>query len=331
MQGVQVNFGGVMMKLLIGICVGLSIGYFFYQLLNVLCWLVIGPLQGKHFQYLSFWGMEIIRENGRLNFRITNFSPNPEISFQESAQDFKKKLSGEGCIFVVGVAVLVCSILFVKVKDDFWNCIANGTMVVFGVFLLVHLCMLVKMAVHIYGNGPESVFWRESQRILELLQAGSRPKDLVFKYDEPGQDYFNKAGHQNYNLFRYYKALELGEMDMVSVMVKKMEQAVTPAAWSRWQTPLYYEILYYYSAICRDLPMAEQYADLIMEVMRQDKDINGRRVYAAYLYYTGKDKTFALQTARNGLEVMEQFPIKGQAFMERDLLEKMIQEIEYSM
>lgn len=93
-------------------------------------------------------------------------------------------------------------------------------------------------------------------------------------------------------------------------------------------TPYYYETLFYYCCIAGDVQRAESIMSAVRDVLVADKDVNGKRVYAYYLYFSEKDKNIALQTAREGLQAVDAFNCKGIAYMEKDLLQDLIYRIQ---
>ena len=119
---------------------------------------------------------------------------------------------------------------------------------------------------------------------------------------------------------------------MKTIFISEMEKQVAYDQKKSTRDPLrqcfYYELLYYYCAIEPDIQKAEQMMKYLGRNLEKDKDINGRRVYAAYLYYTGKDKELALEVAKSGLEVYGKSLDKGLALFERDLINQLIEKIE---
>lgn len=289
---------------------------------------VFGLILGYHFRRFTFWGLMVANENGKLKVCATNFSLTPNVDMDSNAAGYLKSIIYEVLQLVCEGAVVFCLWYF---KPDITNKITNMTYIIMIALLcilyLFHLYILVKMAVQMYGKGEKSVFWREQQMALEQLTQGIHPKNLTLAYREPDGNYFGKdILHHQYHFFQYYKALETGDMDEIKRFIPRMENQITDF-WNRSQIPFLYEIIYYYCAINKDIVKAEYYMNLVEEVLKRDKDINGRRVYAAYLFYSGKDRSYAMEVAIEGKKVCDKFPHKGQAYMERDIIEKMIDEM----
>ncbi len=80
----------------------------------------------------------------------------------------------------------------------------------------------------------------------------------------------------------------------------------------------------------RDTVAAQNLMSMIEGELENDKDTNGRRVYAYFLYYTNKGRDRALQVAKEGLEHVEDLRhlVGAAADMERDLILKLIDTIE---
>lgn len=310
------------------ILMGMVIGYFLYQTINAISMLIAGPILGYQFGSFSFFGMEVAKVNEKLQFRFTNFNWIPNTSLHVKANQFGKKIVKEVIPLVVGVVCMIIGYIFLKDRPgEFENGLVLLTLFVMGILYVWHLFLLVVMISQMYGSGLDAEMYRDCQEVIAKLEDGLHPKDITFRCQEPNQDYFSKIAHRQYNLLNYYKELECGNMDVVDLYISKMI-AMLPDTWSVDQTPYYYEILYYYSALSKDVVKAETYASVIRDVVERDKDINGRRVYAAYLFHTGKDRKLAMQIAKEGLTVVDKFPLKGQAYMERDLINQLIKEME---
>lgn len=97
--------------------------------------------------------------------------------------------------------------------------------------------------------------------------------------------------------------------------------------WSETQIPFFYEIVYYYSAIETDVVFVEGFVNHIMNILEHDKSVTGRRVYASYLYYTGKSVEVVKNVIAQGLQVADKHPLSGLGKMERNILNELLRMI----
>ena len=45
---------------------------------------------------------------------------------------------------------------------------------------IIHFWNMLKLLFNMYGKGPESIFWRENERVNDLLKVGVQPKEIEF-------------------------------------------------------------------------------------------------------------------------------------------------------
>ena len=81
----------------------------------------------------------------------------------------------------------------------------------------------------------------------------------------------------------------------------------------------YYELCYN-SCINNDQEKAKKYYKKSGKVLQKDKDVNGLRVKAYYEYYIKKNDKKAAKYCDKALAVVDKYPLKGQALMEKDLI-----------
>ncbi|MDE6568842.1 MAG: hypothetical protein K2K70_14095 [Lachnospiraceae bacterium] len=310
---------------------GAFLGFFFgnliWSLLNAIGYCFFGLLLGYQFGSFDFWGLRVLRENGKLKFRFTNFSIYATCNMKAVNRSFRKTAIWEILVWIMGVAVLI----------PFWEIAKNPVtveeFVLFGVPFgmgTLYLYQLIRLAhnmVQMFGKGEKSVLWREHQEALNQLDEGVRPMDLQLQYEKRTPITRSDVNYMQFELLKYYSALDAKKYDKLEKYIEEFWQFI-PEVWSVMYTPYYYENLFYLCYIVGDVQWAESIMNTIRDVLIADKDVNGRRVYAYYLYYTGKDKRAALQIAREGLQVADAFDCKGLARMEKELLQELIYRIE---
>lgn len=309
-----------------GIILGCIFGYWLYCLAAAIAQLFFGPILGYRFAQASLLGLYVMRTDGKLKFGIGEVSWFPEVLLEAKSMPYWKRVLKEVGPLLFGAALEYLLFLLMPEKGSFdWH-ICVGTMIGLALFMLIHLCIMIGFLANVCGKGKKAEFWRENDRVLELIRQGIHPRDIAF-LDESEDKLFLDAFRRQYDFIIYYKALETGDLETMGRYIEKMKPCIQ-MDWSIAQTPMYYEVIYYLAKYEKNIGLTETYVSKVLEVMKKDKDVNGRRVYASYLYYSGKDKNLAMQTAKEGLQAAEKYALKGLAYMERDLLTELIYEME---
>lgn len=310
-----------------GIIVGCIFGYWCYSFVAALAQLIVGPMLGYRVAQASVFGFGVMRADGKYRGCVGEFSWLPEVVLEAGIMPYWKRILKEFVPLVFGIGLEVLLYLWLPSLDTFGWHICAGTMIILAIVLLIHLGIAIKLMVNVCGKGKGAEFWRENDRVLELVRQGVHPQELEFHYKTPEDKLFTEPFHRQYDFMRYYKALESDDRETMELYIEKMKPCIN-MDWSIVQTPMYYEVVYYLAKYEKNIDLTETYANKVFEVMKKDKDVNGRRVFAAYLYYSGKDKRLAMQTAKEGLQAAEKYALKGLAHMERNLLAELICEME---
>lgn len=311
----------------IEIFLGIFLGYIIWSLQTALGNWIFGLLLGYQFNFFSFWGMMALKENGKLKFRFTNFSLVATCGMKGVNRTFSKQAAWKILVWVMGLAVLIPFWIMAKKPDTAQEYIKFGIPLGMSGLYLLQLIRLIQLMVQMFGKGEKSIFWREQQNAMNRLDEGVRPMNLRLQYEKSTPITKSDAMYIQYELLKYYSELDAKRYDQLEKYIREFEQFI-PDVWNTTNTPYYYETLFYHCCITGDMQRAESIMNLVRDVLIADKDVNGRRVYAYYLYYTGKDKNIALQTAREGLQAVDAFSCKGIAYMEKELLQALIYRIE---
>lgn len=311
----------------IEVFLGILLGYIIWSLQNALgCW-IFGLLLGCQFNYFSFWGMMVLKEHGKLKFRFTNFSLVATCGMKKANRTFSKQAAWEILVWVMGLAVLIPFWIMTKKPGTAEEYIKFGIPLGMSALYLFQLIRLIRLMVQMFGKGEKSILWREKQEAMNRLDEGVRPMDLWLQYEKSTPITRSDTRYMQYELLKYYSELDAKKYDQLEKYIREFEQFISDV-WNVTDTPYYYETLFYHCCITGDVQRAESIMNLVRDVLIADKDVNGRRVYAYYLYHTGKDKNIALQTAREGLQAVNTFNCKGIAYMEKELLQDLIYRIE---
>lgn len=305
------------------------IAFFAYSVSVFLANLIFAPMLGYKYASISFFVFMLSRQNGKMKLKSGFLSIVPTVTLEMKSTKYWRKLTLE--IFTLLTIILVAFLMYFVIAPCFgefglgmWR-IATYLLCI---LIVINFIALIDMITKMYGNGHKSIIWREKDRVKNLVQEGVRPKSISFKAQELGIRHFSTiVTNWDYDLMYYYNALDSEDYDRMHALMEKMLSSL-PNQWSDWQVPYFYEIIYYFAAVKKDIAKAERYASLIYNIMSADEDVNGKRVYAAYLYYTNKDKKLALKVAKEGMNVAGTFSMPGIAVMEKDLLNKIIEEIQ---
>ncbi|QVK17419.1 M50 family metallopeptidase [Mycoplasmatota bacterium] len=157
------------------------------------------------------------------------------------------------------------------------------------------------------------------KRLLTKLSAGIRPNHL----DIPNLNLDNLTSFDLYIIiYAYFQALDKNYDDKIFLYANLLEENI-----DNFPTPtlpvVYYELCYV-GCITNDIDRAKKYYKHGGNILKKDKDINGCRVKAYYEFYVNHNPDTALELCYKGLAVLDKFPIKGQAFMEKDLIHSLI-------
>lgn len=307
---------------------GVLLGIFMYNLVSAVSNLIFGLIMGYSYSNISFLGMMLVNENGKMKFRQSDLSFLPSVLLQVKVVPKWKKILMEIWPIIVGGAAAVGLKYWAKFFEEKYRLTLEKTSIILICFLIFHFIMLVNLIFNMFGKSKSAMFWREKDRVMTLLNSGIRPKDIEFKAEELGFPIFgSNIMHHTYDILVYYNALEKGDEAKIKEIIANMEKCLGDMD-DNTKIPMYYELVYYYSAIEHNIHKAEGYSNSLLGLFEKDGDVNGKRVYAAYLYYTNKPREKALQVAKEGLWVADKYSIKGIARMEKNILSDLIEKIE---
>jgi len=158
--------------------------------------------------------------------------------------------------------------------------------------------------------------------IIAKLSSGIRPRDLqMSNLDTDNSDRYYFMSY----IYSYFIALDNNDINSMihysNIMKNNIQSTPTLQL-----TPLYYELCYL-GCILNDIDEAKKFYKKAGNNLQKDNDINGLRIKAYYEYYINKNPESALKYCLKALEVANKFPIKGQALMEKDLINVLIEMI----
>jgi hypothetical protein len=159
------------------------------------------------------------------------------------------------------------------------------------------------------------------QKMMTQLSAGIRPRDIQAPELADTSDI---AGFELISLiYLYFKALDSNNREMVLYYAKICEQNLDRIP--HHLLPSFYYELCFVGCITGDKEKATVYHNKAGKILQSDKDVNGLRVKAYYECYVNDNSMLAKELCTRALSVVDKFPLKGQAVMERELVEKLLE------
>lgn len=94
-------------------------------------------------------------------------------------------------------------------------------------------------------------------------------------------------------------------------------------AWSR----AYYDMLYYYSAVCLNKTRADYFYDMLKDQLKSDMDADSQRILAAYYFYVRNDIAAAERCAFRAEEAAHDCKTRAERLIEDKLIKELIADI----
>ena len=308
---------------ILGMIAALVIYTFAFELAKLIVYKAIGG-EFVSFVFLFF---NIKKENGKIAFKSTNpqllakCTANPPEGLTEE-QDTKYGLIAAALPFVVYVLLSVLTFgiapMFVKVM-----------FIEAAVIAALFFGYILKIVINGKDNAPMAEYLNKTAEYNAKMKSGIRPADLELIGDEPEVKRYSTAQELNPILIRYWHYLDRGEYDKLAPYADIFNKS-QPNFYNSNYNGVLYELIFYFSFMERNTIAAQNLVSNLNGELENDKDTNGRRVYAYFLYYTNKGRDRALQAAKEGLEHVEDLRhlVGAAADMERDLILKLIDTIE---
>lgn len=173
----------------------------------------------------------------------------------------------------------------------------------------------------ILKKAPIAERFYRNNLISKQIMEGKRPKEIeLLEVDRT--DPMDLSDHILL-LYHYFKEIDSENMEKAGeyiLLLSKNLDKVPPFA-----LPAYHYELIFYHSVMKNIEEAKKYYSLSAKVLLKDQDINGLRVKAYFEYEINHDCSKAMKLARQGLEVKNKYPFPGQAIMEGELLEVLIE------
>lgn len=177
-----------------------------------------------------------------------------------------------------------------------------------------------------FAKGEKRYIWEQEMCAKNKLMSGVRAKDIpVINVDINNKNILA----QRCNLYNYFHYLDDKQYEFLEPYILRFREIIGDVNnISSYNIPLAYEIIYFYSIIKPDYAIARHYKELLGEHLDNDMDLNGRRVFAAYLIGTDQLKSLAVGVINQGLQTSDtgnDFVMRG---MEIELLNELKERLE---
>ncbi len=302
---------------------GFLVAFIVFFMITAIFTLIFGKLLGYKFLYFVFLCFNIKKENGRLKLDICNMQLAAQCGM------YKENCSNTDTV-LYNMLPELAELMLVPLLNNL--CMADGILpiwrnVFYGYcfFLLWNGVLIAILINKCYSSSTKAVMWRKTNDLTNRLSVGTRPGDLpIAEVEIPDKKI--DVNELRYYLFLYYHYLEICDYAKMKAIANLFEVNM-PNTHAHYYICYIYELIFYYSYIDFDLNKAQEFFSYVDSELTSDKDINGRRVYAYYLFYTNKGKDKALKAAKEGIAVADKYPHKGIAVMEQELLTQLITDI----
>lgn len=311
----------------------LIIGLFISINIHELGHFVLGKINGYNLISYRVGFFALNNENGKIKFSIMKNNGYAGLCAMSVPEEDIPRY-GHLLYYSGGVLFnIIFGIVLIAIKSK-----AN-TSDLLNVFLIITAVISILLGIinstpFFSGNNPSDgkIIWSiilkrpfadkimEVNRLCSEVSAGKPLKDM----DIPSN--FNRYQPDALDIiflvYSYFKALDTDDTEKRFEYIKIMEQSINYIP-STMLPPIYYEICYI-ACINEDKEKAIEYYKKAGTILQKDKDVNGMRVKAYYEYYINKNINVAKFFCESALEVVDKFPIKGQALIEEKLVKRLI-------
>lgn len=298
--------------------------FFIWQLvtgiMNMLSGKIFSVMKFNSFRFLNF---KIGESQGKFTLKKDRLCFLPQIKILYTPESMADKRRRTVAMSVGSLCGFICYGLFcllvyrLTAGTEFFRMFMLGAIIVFAFGLYQFLIVIFSGM----GNSIQAVMHRKNEQILAFIMDGAHPAQLGdWLSEEVELSGAGLAEKYRYIQFQYFCALEKGDEERVSQLIYKMEKAL-PQNVPDSLGGVCSELIFYYSYLEKDPGKAERYKNQAPSMIENDMDLNGRRVYAYYLYGKEADTDKILEVIKEGLAVAQEFPMPGNIPMETKLLQ----------
>ncbi len=272
--------------LMVQICF-IMLGCIIYLFILALVSMLTGVCMGYRITSFSFAGIMIINNNKKISVTMAPWR------LIAQAELFRKEMSGR-LKFIKETLDFILMTVFTGTALTIWyrllveNIYLQYIDKILIVIWFIHLFSMLGMIKKAFSKGHDHYIWEQEIKISNQLKNGVRPGQIALTdVDMNSKDFIERRCI----LYNYYTLLDSKKYDELPLYIERFEHYIgTQFNIASQNVPYAYEIVYYYSIINYNLERAEHYVALLGELLKNDMDLNGRRVYAGYLLGTNKPK-----------------------------------------
>lgn len=295
---------------------------FLWSLLNAVLSILSGLLFGGKVGSFSIFWFECQLENGTYKWKRKKFSalPGTTITGEQIMGDNVQRTKLEVTHMVALIAICEACAVYFLIHFKFASPL-GFVGILFGVLGVSCIGEMIFTLYHRFGNSVTARCAREVDEYLKQVMQGRRPRDIALLLEkEVKLPSLSGQYKYQYVVFQYYRALDQRDRGEMKRAISSLEEILPKGKPLHFMAYYYAECVFYYSFVEINQGKAEHYYKQCPALIEKDMDLNGRRIYAYYLYYIKKEPEAALQAVREGLEVAESFSTKGHIPMEKELL-----------
>ncbi|QVK17638.1 M50 family metallopeptidase [Mycoplasmatota bacterium] len=225
--------------------------------------------------------------------------------------------------FITGIIVLLLLMIFDDIPKfiEVFILMLGFLSIFFALFNLIPLYIKNnpndgRCIINIILNKPIQRIKGDISVFITQLSSGIRPRDIQISHSYNIEYLF--GANIRYVILLYYKALDENNIEKMMYYIDFLEKniKIIPVPLQR---TIIYEICYI-GCITNNFEKVKKYYTQIEEKLQKDNDINGLRIKAYYEYYINRKVELPLQYCQDALSVIDEFPYKGLALMEIELI-----------
>lgn len=316
----------LLMLFLVGGVFGISFG----SLLNGIWELILYAGKGYQLQYFRYLFFDFTRQNKILCFTFCKPTSICQCvgTKQELLQMSQKERRREELQFAIAdlAGKWILAVLLIILMMIVWGhnrilvCFVCGVTSAVCLLTVIHTISAMRMFV-----GFDDSLIAKVQEISKNFLAGIPLSQMQFQPLENITLKKNRYAEQMYQHFHFLYCMETDNLHTMKNIAIWMESHVSDSV-LKPEIPLYYDIIYYYACVEMNRHKVQSYYRQVENELANDKDSNGRRVLAYYQYYVESQPEKALETAKEGIRVIDWF--EGNKEFEEKFLERLINEIQ---
>lgn len=278
------------------------------------------------FRYLSFYYQN---DSG---FSGIAFSPICELTMYKENDTEKSVLTS----FVIQMAVCtvayaVYNTFFVKIfLDEVIDRRLTAFFLGIGAWSVIYLISEIFFFIGAAKSSKDGLSKRAVE-IIEKMKNGVSLGDIdIPEADITEYSSLTKSSYVRYNCLAFMKHIWDGDYEGAGDIIYCLEKAIPinyidrPLEYLVAFTPAYYNLMFYYSFVNYNKMRAEYFFEIVEKQLRNDRDANGRRNLAYYMFYVRNDINAADHYISEAVEVLPNPPLTSAERIYEDKLIKQL-------